>query len=209
MTIRRILLGDFVTNCYLLLFSDRAVVIDPGDMPEKIEKHCEGRPITDVLLTHGHLDHIAALGDLCDRYVPRVYLHGADEYYLNDDIFRAPISGGTPYPRTDLYCTHRLQEGDRITLGQGEEEITLTVLHTPGHTPGSVCFHLEKDHILFSGDTLFKNARGRTDFPGSEPLRMQESLLRLSTLPGNTKVFPGHGFSTTVADESWIGGILD
>ena len=201
MTIRRILLGDFVTNCYLLLFSDRAAVIDPGDMPEKIEKHCEGRPITDVLLTHGHLDHIAALGDLCDRYAPRVYLHGADEYYLNDDTFRAPISGGTPYPRTDLYCTHRLQEGDRITLGQGEEEITLTVLHTPGHTPGSICLYSEEEKLMLTGDTLFMGGRGRCDFKYGSEEDISKSLKKLLAMDGDIAFLSGHGPLSYIKDE--------
>lgn len=207
MTLRRILVGKLITNCYLLLFSDRAAVIDPGDMPEKILKNCEGLPITDILLTHGHLDHTAALGDLCDRFSPRVWMHEEDLDFLNEDTLRDPVSPvHEPWWRHDYVCTDPLSHGDVISLGEGEEAIQLHVLHTPGHTPGSVGYYLKEQNILFSGDTLFKGAEGRTDFPRSDPEKMRSSLKFLSTLPEETKVYPGHGFATTIGAEGWICG---
>lgn len=206
MTVRRILVGKLVTNCYLLLFSDRVAVIDPGDHPDKIFCTCGDLPITDVLLTHGHLDHTAALGDVCDKHSPRVYLHGDDLDFLNNNALRDPVSPvHEDWWRTDLTCTNILKDGQEICLGSGTEQITLKVIHTPGHTPGSACFYLKEQDLLFSGDTLFKGAEGRTDFPRSDPQKMQESLRKLSALPADTAVYPGHGFSTKIGAEPWIG----
>ena len=205
MTLRRILVGDFVTNCYVLSFTDRAVLVDPGDMFEKLQKFCGDLPVTDILLTHGHLDHTAALGDFCDRHAPRVWMHKEDKDYLNDDVLRAPASLPNPTWRHDLFATDFVADGDEILLGQGEETLKLQVIHTPGHTPGSVCYYDQKNGILFSGDTLFKGAEGRTDFPRSSRTDIKKSLKKLSSLPPQTAVYPGHGFQTTVGAEPWIG----
>ncbi len=208
MTIRRILVGQLITNCYLLIFSDRVAVIDPGDNPEKILKFCGNLPITDILLTHGHLDHTAAMGELCDRQNCKVWIHQKDEGFLNNDSLRAPASLPNPDWRYDYKATNFIDDGDKISLVGGSERVSLKVIHTPGHTPGSVCFYLENQNILFSGDTLFKEARGRTDFPLSDNHQMRESLRRLSRLPEETVVYPGHGFSTKIGNESWIAGDL-
>ncbi len=208
MTIRRILVGNLITNCYLLTFSDRVAVVDPGDSPEKILKFCGELPITDILLTHGHLDHTAAMGDLCDRFSPRVWIHKNDEEYLNDDRLRAPASFPEPFWRYDYAATNFVEDGDVIFLGDGDEAVAMQVIHTPGHTPGSVCFYRKEQDLLFSGDTLFKEARGRTDFPKGNRNDLEQSLKKLSHLPENTAVYPGHGFSTTIGNEGWIAGDL-
>lgn len=206
MTVRRILVGSLVTNCYLLLFSNRATVIDPGGHPDKIFHACGDLPITDVLLTHGHLDHTAALGDICDKYSPKVYLHEDDLDFLNNNALRDPVSPvHEDWWRTDFYCTNPLKDGQDLIFGEKEDQITLQILHTPGHTPGSVCFYLKEKDLLFSGDTLFRGAEGRTDFPRSDPLKIKQSLGRLSILPPETLVYPGHGFSTKIGAEPWIG----
>ena len=204
MTLRRILVGNLVTNCYLLFFSDRVAVIDPGDMPEKIVKACGDLPVSDLLLTHGHLDHTGAMGVLCDRYDPKVWMHEADIRSLNDDGFRAPASQPETWWRHDFYATNPVKNGEAICLGPQNEPLSLKVIHTPGHTPGSICFHSEERGILFSGDTLFKGAEGRTDFPGGNSKDILASLRTLSLLPADTAVYPGHGFATTVGKESWI-----
>ncbi len=206
MTVRRILVGDFITNCYLLSFPHGIAVIDPGDNPEKILKFCGGLPITDILLTHGHLDHTSAMGDLCDRFSPRVWMHEKDGIYLNDDRLRAPASVPEPFWRHDYAATDYVADGETITLGDKADAVTLQVLHTPGHTPGSVCFYLQEQKTLFSGDTLFKAAQGRTDFPLGNQEEMVRSLKRLSHLPGDTAVYPGHGFGTKIEAEGWIAG---
>ena len=206
MTVRRILLGELVTNCYLLIFSDRVAVIDPGDSPEKILKFCQGLPITDILLTHGHLDHTAAMGDLCDAFSPRVWIHGKDAEHLNEDSFRAPASAPRPHWRYDYTATDLVEDGDVISLGEGAEKIVLKVIHTPGHTPGSVCYYHEEAKTLFSGDTLFQGTYGRTDFPLGDGAKLFQSLKKLAHLPGDTTVYPGHGFATKIENEGWIAG---
>lgn len=196
MKIKRLFVGSFVTNCYVLLSDTEAAVIDPGDRPDKIRAACEGKPITKILLTHAHLDHTAALPKVAAGFSPQILLHEGDLPMLNDDVLRAPgwDPEESPAPMT---VTRILNGGDRIELC-GE---IAQVLHTPGHTPGSVCFYVEKEHLLFSGDTLFRGTYGRVDFPGGDPEEMRRSLLRLYDLPGDTLVCPGHGFSTTVAEE--------
>ncbi len=206
MNLRRIFVGNLITNCYLMEFSDRIVLVDPGDMPEKLLRACGDLPISDILLTHGHLDHTGAIGDLCDRFDCRVWMHEADKEFLNDDTLRAPASPAEPWWRHDLKVTNFIQDGEKILLGDGNEQILLRVIHTPGHTPGSVCFHMEEQGILFSGDTLFKGAEGRTDFPGGDHAAIKESLKKLSTLPLPTSVYPGHGFGTNIGAEDWIRG---
>ena len=206
MTVRRILLGKLITNCYLLIFSDRVAVIDPGDSPEKIVKFCQGLPVTDVLLTHGHLDHTAALGDLCDTFSPRVWIHEDENDLLNNDAFRAPASLPEPHWRYDYAATDLVKDGDVISLGDGDEAVQLKVIHTAGHTPGSVCYYNQKANTLFSGDTLFQGTCGRTDFPLGDTEKLRNSLKKLSLLPGETMVYPGHGFSTKIENEGWIAG---
>ena len=199
------MVGSFVTNCYVLTFSDRIALVDPGDAFEKLKKFCGDLPVTDILLTHGHLDHTAALGEFCDAYAPRVWMHKADEDYLNDDPLRAPASLPDPNWRHDLKATNFVTDGEILSLGQGEDILKLQVIHTPGHTPGSVCFYDKENEILFSGDTLFQRAEGRTDFPRSSWVDIKKSLKKLSLLPPQTAVYPGHGFQTTIGGEPWIG----
>lgn len=206
MTVKRILVGDLYTNCYLLTFSDRVAVVDPGGHTEKILKFCGELPVTDILLTHGHLDHTAAMGDLCDRFSPRVWMHGDDEKYLNGDPLRAPASAPQSHWRYDYKATDFVADGDEIVLGEGDERIVLQVLHTPGHTPGSICFYWKEQNLLFSGDTLFKDTRGRTDFPLGSHQDIADSLHRLAFLPPETAVYPGHGFGTKIGAEEWIKG---
>lgn len=206
MTVHRLLVGSLVTNCYLLIFSDRVAVIDPGDAPDRIRAACNGLPITDVLLTHAHFDHTSALGALCDSYKPRVWLHKGDIAHLNEDSLRAPLSFPHADWRYDLYATDRFADGCEIPLGDQDEKITLRAIHTPGHTPGSVCYLWDEGKTLFSGDTLFKGSMGRCDFPLGDEKTLFASLRRLGTLPDETAVLPGHGFYTTIGAERWIRG---
>ncbi len=200
MQLKRLHLGMLVTNCYLLLLENSALVIDPADRMDKILDAAEGKPIQTVLLTHGHLDHFFVLDELCQQAVPRIYLHHADEAYLNQQELRAPITfpqgEGKVYSVTDM-----LWGGETLHWTDGGETLELEVLHTPGHTPGSVCFYQKAENTLFSGDTLFRGGRGRTDFPGGNAQQMNQSLERLSRLPMETKVLPGHGFATTIGEE--------
>ena len=185
MTITTVPLGLYQTNCYILAEGDRCLVIDPGDEAEKLLALLQQHSLTveAVLLTHGHFDHVGAVKTLAAETDCRVFLH-EEELTLP-----AAMTAGKLY-YTDLY-----KEGDRLTLAG----MSFEVLHTPGHTPGSVC--LRFDQHLFSGDTLFAGSCGRTDFPGSSPAAMVRSLSRLSKLEDDLKVYPGHGEDTTIGEE--------
>lgn len=185
MNITTIPLGMLQTNCYILSEGSRCLVIDPGDEARRVLSFLEGQDLTleAILLTHGHFDHVGAVKDLAADTDCRVFL-------CKEDL-KLPhtMTAGTLY-HTDFYG-----EGDQLTLAG----MSFEVLHTPGHTPGSVCLRFGEH--LFSGDTLFAGSCGRTDFPGSEPAAMVRSLARLSQLEDDLKVYPGHGESTTIGEE--------
>ena len=179
-------LGPLQTNCYILPGEKgRCLVVDPGDEAEKILAFLEEKALTldSVLLTHGHFDHVGAVRELAADTGCRVWICAED---LNQP---AAMTAGPLY-HTDTYA-----EGDTLTLAG----LTFTVMQTPGHTPGSVCLRFAED--LFCGDTLFAGSCGRTDFPGGSPAQMRASLDRLAQLDESLRAHPGHGGSTTIADE--------
>ena len=177
-------LGAYQTNCYILWGegSRECVVIDPGYEPEKVltqvEKH--GKTIQAILLTHGHFDHVGAVRTLAAETDCQVYLHEKD------------LSMPPQFTAGPLYYTHLYKEADVLSLAG----LSIRVLHTPGHTPGSVCLRI--DDKLFSGDTLFEGSCGRTDLPGGSWPEILKSLKRLSAVSEDLRVFPGHGGDTTL-----------
>lgn len=185
MTITTLPLGMLQTNCYILAENDRCLVIDPGDEAEKVLAFLDRQGLTleAILLTHGHFDHVGAVKNLAAATDCRVFL-------CQEDLALPGAMTAGPLFYTDFY-----KEGDRLTLAG----MTFEVLHTPGHTPGSVCLRFGEH--LFSGDTLFAGSCGRTDFPGSSPAAMGRSLSRLAQLDEGLKVYPGHGESTTIGEE--------
>ena len=182
--IGKLTLGLYQTNTYILSNDREAVVIDPGYEADTILDALEGKQLKAILLTHGHFDHVGAVKELVAETGCEVYIH--------------PAEATLPPMITDgqLYYTHTYSEGDTVSPIDGVE---LTVLHTPGHTPGSVCL-LMKDQ-MFSGDTLFEGSCGRIDLPGGNPQQMLQSLRRLASLQADYTVHPGHGGSTTLAEE--------
>lgn len=190
MDIKRIYIPSVYTNCYLLAdeATGAAAVIDPGDdVTDTVERLCadNGWTLRGVFLTHGHYDHVGGVTALRQAFpgVP-VYLHPAD-------------TGGTSQllPTAGLGNVTLWRDGDVVKLG----ELQVEVLHTPGHTPGSVCLRCRD--ILFSGDTLFAGSCGRTDFPGGSMEEMMTSLARLGGLEGDLRVLPGHEGETTLSRE--------
>ena len=177
-------LGSYATNCYIVREdgSSQCVIIDPGYSPERIITFLQqqGLSAQAILLTHGHFDHVGAVRTVAADTDCDVYLH---EKELS-----------LPGTMTDgqLYYTHTYGEGDTLSLAG----LTFRVLHTPGHTPGSVCLCTE--NVMFSGDTLFASSCGRVDFPGSSPKDMRQSLSRLSEINEDLTVYPGHAESTTL-----------
>ena len=180
-------LGAYQTNCYLVWNedSDRCLVIDPGYEPERVLSEVArlNKTIEAVLLTHGHFDHVGAVRTLAAETDCQVYLNEQD------------LSMPTQLTAGPLYYTHLYKEGDVLNLAG----VKLRVIHTPGHTPGSVC--LVAEDAIFSGDTLFEGSCGRTDLPGGDWATILKSLKRLAQLEGDFRVYPGHGPSTTLADE--------
>ncbi len=195
MRVRRLTLGMLDTNCWVVDdgAGGPAIVIDPADGAGEILDALGGAPVGALALTHGHFDHIGAVRELVAATAAPLLVHEADA----DSITTAVGSGGAPFgfevsaPSADRVLT----AGDTIVAGA----VALTVLHTPGHTPGCIC--LLGDGHLFSGDTLFAGSIGRTDFPGGDMAAMRRSIARLAELPDEVRVHPGHGPETTIGRE--------
>ena len=184
MNIQKLTLGLYQTNIYILSNDTEAVVIDPGYEPDTILDALEGRELKAILLTHGHFDHVGAVKELVAETGCEVWIHAAESTM-------PPMMTAGPLSYTRTYA-----EGDTIAPIEGAE---LTVLHTPGHTPGSVCLLWGQE--LFAGDTLFAGSCGRVDLPGGDPAQMMQSLNRLASLQSDYRVHPGHGPSTTLSQE--------
>jgi hydroxyacylglutathione hydrolase len=187
--------NPYGTNCWLIAAdgTDEAVVVDPGFSPERVHAMLATagkRPVA-VLATHGHFDHLGSAGDFCGDDLP-MYIHEADELALTDPLaWRA----GWDTPRVQVKDVRPLVDGDVLEFAG----FRIEVLHTPGHTPGSVCFRT--DGFVLSGDLVFAGSIGRSDFPNSSPADMRRSLERFLTLPDPLPVYPGHGADTTVGRE--------
>lgn len=200
MIVKRFSTGPIDTNSYLLICpsSKSSVVIDVGhDSARELSSYAEKHQLIleKILLTHSHWDHIADVAYLKNHLNIPVYIHKNDETNVIN-----PGSDGLPLfiPIQGAKVDHHLKDGEMIDVG----ELRIKVIYTPGHTPGGVCFYLEKQKILFSGDTLFQGAIGRMDLPTAcSPLTMIESLRKLEALPQETIVYPGHGDKTTIKQE--------
>lgn len=186
-------------NCVILEDSAKnAWIFDAGGSAQKIISFLADKGLTPVLLlnTHGHFDHIGAVQDLADRYSIPFAMHGDDEALLSLGSRSAEMYGFPPVRTPKL--TTRLKDGDLIPYGKSG----ISVLHTPGHTPGGVCFYVNELHLLITGDTLFCESVGRTDLPGGSLRDLQASIRgKLLTLPDDTLVIPGHDVSTTIGHE--------
>ena len=213
--VERVVVGAWKTNCYIYSSSKKeCIIIDPGGDEGEIASRVDVLNMVPIgiALTHGHVDHIAALGRLRDGYAKRGYKlpiaispldrkflgtggmethrESLEHLGLDEESFFGVES--SELPKADV----RLKDGDRVF------DMDVIVLETPGHTPGSVCFYGEKEGILFSGDTLFFDGVGRTDLPGGSDKKLRESIQKkIAVLPPETRVFPGHGPFTTVERE--------
>ncbi|MDP2791971.1 MAG: MBL fold metallo-hydrolase [Rectinemataceae bacterium] len=213
--IERLRVGPIGENVYAIQSGDLkeaagvGILVDPGDDADAILRFLAEKGITVslIVLTHGHLDHTAALPDLLAQWkgdLPGIAIHRLDAAYLgakgeatNRELFDRINAAGffhglwKPLPEPTIF----LADGD-IVPGTG-----LRVLHCPGHSAGSICLYDGESATLISGDTLFRDGVGRTDGPDSDPAALQASLVRLAALPPDTIVFPGHGPRTTIGRE--------
>jgi glyoxylase-like metal-dependent hydrolase (beta-lactamase superfamily II) len=196
--------GPLGCNCSILACGDtkEAVVIDPGGEVERIAEIVAQYDLTvrSIIHTHAHLDHIYCTRDVKQAHGGTICLHQGDAFLYDGFAVQAAMFGWKPQPT--LPVERWIVDGDRIELGKR----VLAVIHTPGHTPGSVCFEVEDadaGRMLFAGDTLFKRSVGRTDLPGGDREALTRSIKeRLYTLDLDTVVIPGHGPTTLLGDEA-------
>ena len=198
MKVTRLCVGPIGTNCYILEdeTTKKAAVIDPGDEAGRILSVLQesGAEVEYILLTHGHYDHTTGVPDL-HKALPdaKIYIHPADAHGAGSRLF--PLAG-----QVDGLLMYG--EGDTLTLGS----LTIQVLHTPGHSLGSVTLKVE--NVLFTGDTLFAGDCGRTDLPGGSYEQILDSLKRLGQLEGDFYVCPGHEGTSTLERERQVNPYL-
>ncbi len=198
--IYHIVLGMVRTNCYILKNTDtrQALIVDPADEPENIKRAVSDADVEPVgiLLTHGHYDHIMAVNQIKEQYGAVIYACAAEHEMLADANLN--MSYSHPMGAVSVKADVELTDG-QIFEAAG---FSIQMLHTPGHTSGSCCYYIASEDVLISGDTLFCESVGRTDFPTGSTRQIIESLHRLlDTIPEETDVLPGHESTTTIAHE--------
>jgi len=199
MITKKLVVGQLEANCYILADEEtkRAIIIDPGGEAKKILEVIKQNKLKVIYIinTHAHIDHIGANDIIRENTGASLLIHSADAYLLKDmEMNLSTIMNEERGPL--LPPTRVLEDGDEIKVDQ----ICLQVLHTPGHTPGSICLYV-KDRV-FAGDTIFAGGVGRVDLPGGNFTDLQNSIReKLLTLPKEVVVHPGHGPDTTIGKE--------
>lgn len=198
--IQAMILGEVSTNCYLIYHQStrEAVVVDPADNAAYILNKCRELAVKPaaILLTHGHFDHILAVKDICRAFPCKVYAGREEDRLLQDSSLN--LSGSMGSEQMSVEADVLVKDGDMLSLIGFEWK----VLETPGHTAGSVCYYVESEQVLLSGDTLFANSLGRTDLPTGDMGAILRSIKeKLLLLPEDTMVYPGHGEATTIGHE--------
>ena len=205
MILETIDVSPFHTNCYIMGCETELIgaVIDPGDDPNEVLRIVNDKKlkIEKILLTHAHIDHVAAVEDVRERTNAVVYIHKNEEQFLKHLPAQANRFG-LPTPK-NISQKSFVKEGDELTIGT----ITLRVLDTPGHSPGGICFL--GMGFVFVGDVLFQESIGRTDLPGGSMEILLKSIRdKLLVLPNETVVYPGHGPKTTIGEEKALNPFL-
>jgi hydroxyacylglutathione hydrolase len=198
MILETLCVGPMQVNCYILASEkgSQAIIIDPGGEADKIKRILLRHKLKAALIinTHGHIDHIGC----DDEFGVPVYVHSQDSQLLEDPKLNLSAFLASPFSvRSKI---NLLEEKQKIEL----EQISLEVIHMPGHTPGGICLlmHKPNNKVLFTGDSLFYRSIGRTDFPGAdEGLLIQSIKEKIFKLPDDTAIYPGHGASSSIGDE--------
>lgn len=199
MKIETFVTGIISTNCYVVHNEDtkEAVIIDPAYYPKKMKAYIaeEGLEIRAILLTHGHFDHIMGIDAILEEFPVPVFVHEDEEELINDIV----LNESKTYTNGYTFSKAEYIKDGQILEFAGYQ---FRVIHTPGHTSGGVCYYVESENTLFSGDTLFYASVGRTDFPTSSTSALIRSIReKLLILPDETVVYPGHMGATSIANE--------
>ncbi len=200
MKMKQFVVGPVQTNCYVVINTEtqECIVVDPGDKGDSIAYTLRNdglKPVA-ILLTHGHFDHICGVNEVKKAFGIDVYVHERDSELISD-----------PEKNDSLMFIGKGVSVEADKLLHGGEQLDfagfkIDVLHTPGHTPGSVCYYIKEKGVLLSGDTLFQMSVGRTDLPGGSMSSLVSSLKeKVITLPEDTVVYPGHGEATSIEVE--------
>lgn len=197
-TVDSLALGPVSANTYIVTddATGETAVIDAGACTDELLDKLNGKNVRYILLTHGHYDHILGVPALKAHTGAKVLIHKADADCFWDTE-KSLASFDHSFSQTPMKADRLLSDGEEIHLG----ETVLSVLHTPGHTKGGVCYIDYQDRLIFSGDTLFCLTAGRTDFPGGSFEELMASLITLRNLPGDYIVYPGHNRATTLEHE--------
>lgn len=194
--IKTLTVGELQTNCYILIHEklNECIIIDPGAEADNIINEIHKLKVKYIINTHCHADHIGAIPDLIKKFDCQIALHRQDLRLLSDPVLNLSATF-SPANQEKISASRILEEGDKIKIG----DYLLKVLHTPGHTPGSIC--LLADGFIFTGDTLFCGSVGRWDLPGGDVEALKSSIKKLSRLERKLKIYPGHGPSCNLSDE--------
>ena len=200
MEITVLTVGPVYTNCYIANRegSGSCVVIDPGEDGDKIADYIckKGWQLEGILLTHGHFDHITGVSDLVSIAGGKVYAYREEKELLADPQLNASVMMGY---EVALEPDVLLRDGQKFTVAG----LNFQVIHTPGHTKGGCCYYAEDEKVLFSGDTIFMESIGRTDFPTGNSRELLDSVRnKILVLPDDVTIYPGHGPETNVAYEA-------
>jgi len=198
MDVNVIQVGPLMVNCYIVHDSENCLIIDPGDEPDKIINYIKNsgfKPLG-IFNTHGHFDHIGAVKRLKEEFGIKFYIHESDVFLVKESASHGAFFGvmGVESPEIDEY----VKDGDVFDF----DGLSFKVIHTPGHSPGGVCYYFEREKTVFSGDTLFELSVGRTDFPyGDMDMLINSIKNKLFSLGDDITVYPGHGEKTNIRKE--------
>lgn len=199
MKIERFALGSLGTNSYLLINEEtkEILVVDPAICPDYVLSHVKsnGYIPKGILLTHGHFDHVMGINKWVEEFGIPVYLHEEEKEILAKANLNLSYQFGKNYSYEEVTC---FTSGEEVELAG----MKFRVIHTPGHTKGGCCYYFESEEVLISGDTLFQQSVGRSDFPtGNMRILVNSIKDKLFCLPDMVMVYPGHGEYTCIADE--------
>ncbi len=198
MIVKTFVLGQLQTNCYLIEENRHCLLLDPADDSQFLADYINDQHLSldTIILTHGHFDHCLAVSDLKLIYAAPVAASSKDNFLVQK------ISQSANYwQKSNQQITSFIPDIDLSKIKTlSFSDHTISIISTPGHTPGSLSLYFNDLNILFSGDTLFSDGFGRTDLSYSQPTKMSQSIKKLNSLPKNTLVYPGHGHSFLLAD---------